>query len=69
MARIRIGRIRLPTWSDQYPAPSRAAAPPNCNTGSKRPAASAIQPRASTRKTSANVATVNCGTTSSALAA
>src|SRR6266568_9220057 len=43
-AKARIGRIRLPARSDQYPA------------------AGAGQWRAVTRKTRANVATVNCGT-------
>jgi hypothetical protein len=68
-ARIRIGPIRLPTRSDQYPAASREAPPATAATASSDPAAAACQPRVSTRKTSANVATVNCGTTSSALAA
>lgn len=68
-ARIRIGRIRLPCRSDQCPAPSRKAAPPAAVTASSVPAAGARQPWVSTRKTSAKVTTVNCGTTSSALAA
>jgi hypothetical protein len=68
-ARIRIGRIRLPSRSDQCPAPSREAAPLAAVTASSDPATGARQPRASTRKTSAKVDTVNCGTTSSALAA
>jgi hypothetical protein len=61
--------MRLPTRSDQYPASSRESAPPAAAAASSDPAAGAGQPRASTRKTRAKVATVNCGTTSSALAA
>src|SRR6266571_4382224 len=68
-AKARIGRIRLPARSDQYPAASRDAAPAVAATASSAPAAGAGQWRAVTRKTRANVATVNCGTTSSALAA
>jgi len=68
-ARIRIGRIRLASRSDQCPAPSREAAPAAAAAASSAPAAGARQPRVSTRKTSAKVETVNCGTTSSALAA
>jgi hypothetical protein len=68
-ASARIGRIRLPTRSDQYPAASREQAPAVAVSASSAPAAGAGQCRAVTRKTRANVATVNCGTTSSALAA
>ena len=67
-ARIRIGRIRLPARSDHAPAPSRLAAPHACATASSRPASAGPRPWASTRYTSAKVATANCGTTSSALA-
>src|SRR5439155_363476 len=45
-ARIRIGRIRLPSRSDQCPAPSREAAPPAAAAASSAPAAGARQPRA-----------------------
>jgi hypothetical protein len=68
-ASARTGRIRLPARSDQYPAASRDAAPAVAVTASSAPAAGAAQCRVVTRKTSANVATVNWGTTSSALAA
>ncbi len=66
---VRSGRSRLPTASDQRPAPMRAAIPSACTTASTAAAVPGVRPRWSCRKSTVKPTTHICGASTSALPA